>query len=121
MTLGRGAGMGVNIKPQYFNSTSTGCLITAAREIDPLLHLPYQICLFTKVSSLTYSPNSRVDLDFGNWSDYDGEDWQIAMVIDYDTRSYQYDHSRHYVLRCLKDQRKGHCHYKSTTEITTQQ
>jgi hypothetical protein len=86
--LGRGVGMGVNIKPQHFNSTSIGCLITAAREVDPLLYLPYQIRLFTKVSSLTYSPNSCVDLDFGNWSDHGEEDQQTAMVIDYDTGSY---------------------------------
>jgi hypothetical protein len=83
--LGRGGGIEVISKPQHFNGTSTGCLITAAMEVDPLLKLQYQIHPFAKVASLAYGPNSCVDLDFGNWSDYDYEDKQVAMVIDYDT------------------------------------
>jgi hypothetical protein len=78
MALGRRVGIRVNIKPQHFNDTSTGYLITATREVDPLLNLPYQIHPFAKVASLTYGPNSCVDLDFGHWSDCDDEDKQIA-------------------------------------------
>ena len=120
MALGRRVGIRVNIKPQHFNDTSTGYLITATMEVDPLLNLPYQIHPFAKVASLTYGPNSCVDLDFGHWSDYDDEDKQIAMVIDYDTRSYRY-HQPTLCSRCLKDRRKDRCHYRSMTEVTTQQ
>src|SRR5205085_12046675 len=40
---GRGMGIGVISKPQHFNGTSTGCLITTPMEVDPLLKLQYQI------------------------------------------------------------------------------
>ena len=66
MALGRGVGIGVHVKPQHFNSTSTSCLITVAREAEPFPNLPNQICLITKVLNLAYGPNSCVDLNFGN-------------------------------------------------------
>jgi hypothetical protein len=74
-------GFEVSIAP--LNGTSTTCVIDAAMEIDTTLKLPDQIRPFVDTASLAYGPNSCVDLEFGNWSDYDDKDKQITILINY--------------------------------------
>jgi hypothetical protein len=81
--LGFEVNIGVISEPQQFNGTSTTCVIDAAMEIDATLKRPEQIRPFVNIANLAYGPNSCVDLDFGNWSDYDDEDTQITILIDY--------------------------------------
>ena len=81
--LGFQVSIGVISKPQQFNGTSTTCVIDAAMEVDTTLKRPDQIRPFVNTANLAYGPNSCVDLDFGNWSDYDDEDKQITLLIDY--------------------------------------
>lgn len=81
--LGFEVGIGVISRPQQFNGTSASCVMDAAVEIDTTFKRPEQIRPFINTANLVYGPNSCVDMDFGNWSEYDEEDTQITMLIDY--------------------------------------
>ena len=83
--LGFEIGIGVISGPQQFNGTSGSCVMDAAMEIDTTFKRPEQNRPFVSTASLVYGINSCVDMDFGNWSEYDDEDRQITMLIDYNT------------------------------------